>query len=138
VVRSSWGETAPAPCRVSAGIPTLFGMRTRLLITLLVFAGGGFAAQAQQYGWPPPNYSVTGVRADDSYHYRNLRQVLHDHGCGWRLHQLRARLAGTAPNADGLPPARLGAPLATPPMPGGQAEQLPPPHPAERRPDTAP
>jgi hypothetical protein len=64
----------------------LFAMRTTLFFTLLVCAGYTIPAQAQQYGWPPPNYSVTGVRAEDGYHYRNLRQVLHDRGWGWRRH----------------------------------------------------
>jgi hypothetical protein len=108
-------------------------MRTTLLFTLLVFTGGGLSAQAQQYGWPPPNYSVTGVRAEDGYHYRNLRQVLHDRGCGWRLQQLRARMTGTVPEADGARPARLYAPLATPPASGDQPEQLPPPRTGERK-----
>jgi len=111
-----------------AEIPILLGMRTTLFFTLLVFAGQAGPGRAQ-YGWPPANYSVTGVRACDDYHYRNLRQVLHDHGCGRHLRELRARITGGSSDVDG-PPAQLYAPLTASP---GQADLLPLRHPAAKQ-----
>jgi hypothetical protein len=35
-----------------------------------------------QWGWPPPGYSVTGVRFCDGYHYRGLCQVWRDRRSG--------------------------------------------------------
>jgi len=104
-------------------------MRTTLFFTLLVCAGQAVPSQAQQYGWPPPNYSVTGVRAGDDYHYRNLRQVLHDHGYGRHLCELRARLTGGVADVN-APLAHLSTPLTAPP---GQAELLPLPHPPAKQ-----
>jgi hypothetical protein len=31
-----------------------------------------------EWGWPPPGYSVTGVRCSDGYRYRGLCQVWRD------------------------------------------------------------
>jgi hypothetical protein len=96
-----------------AGIPILLAMRTTLFFTLLVFVGYARPAEAQQYGWPPPNYSVTGVGAEDGSHYRNLRQVLHDRGWGWRL---RARKAIPEGAIEQPAAARLLVPMTTPPL----------------------
>jgi hypothetical protein len=110
-----------------------------LLFTLLVTLAPAVSAQAQQYGWAPPNYSVTGVRNEDGYHYRNLRQVLHDHCIGWRLGQHRARKAGLdAWEQGGLPAARLLSPMTTLPPPSEGPNLLVFPRPAAAPPDIAP
>ncbi|HJT79105.1 MAG TPA: hypothetical protein VJ739_18055 [Gemmataceae bacterium] len=51
-----------------------------VLLTLAAAAPAGRAA----WGWPPPGYSVTGVRFCDGSRYRGLCAWLHDrrHGVG--------------------------------------------------------
>ncbi len=110
-------------------------MRTTLFFTLLLCATQAVPGRAQ-YGWPPPNYTVTGVSLEDGSHYRNLRQVLRDQGCGWRLREIRANWTGVGLNVDGPPPARLYAPLGAPPT--DDSDLLPAPRPVQKTAEMSP
>jgi len=50
-----------------------------------------------QWGWPPPGYSVAGMRSCDGYRYRGLRQVLRDRRC---------RFGGCNSSAEDTPGAK--------------------------------
>jgi len=51
-------------------------------MTLAMLVGCvGVSVGRAQWGWPPPGYSVTGVRACDGSRYRGLCQVLRDRHC---------------------------------------------------------
>jgi hypothetical protein len=71
-----------------------------------------------QWGWPPPGYSVTGVRFCDGYHYRGLCQV-------WRDRKA-ARCQGGNSGQPVLPPVVNGSEHVTPPAEPAP-EILPPP-----------
>lgn len=53
----------------------------RLTVLTAVLWITSVRASHAEWGWPPPGYSVTGVRACDGYQYRGLRQVLRDRRC---------------------------------------------------------
>jgi hypothetical protein len=50
-----------------------------------------------QWGWPPPGYSVAGMRSCDGCRYRGLREVLRDRRC---------RFGGCNPSAEDPPRAK--------------------------------
>jgi hypothetical protein len=51
--------------------------RAALIMGILLSLAATNKSMAQ-WGWPPPGYSVTGVRFCDGYHYRGLCQVWRD------------------------------------------------------------
>jgi hypothetical protein len=51
--------------------------RATLIMGILLLLSAANECVAE-WGWPPPGYSVTGVRCSDGYHYRGLRQVWRD------------------------------------------------------------
>jgi hypothetical protein len=118
IVRCAWNAaertaiskgSAETVLREAPPEPILFGMRNTLAFTVLAFLAQAASSSAQQYGWAPPDHSVTG-EAPDGHHYRNLRQVLHDRGWHCRIF---ARKSGAV---LGAPVAELGAPLTSPPQ----------------------
>jgi hypothetical protein len=91
-------------------------MRKILIAAMTLLIAVPLTGRAE-WGWPPPNYSVTGVRPD-GVHFRGLCEILRDRGWGWRLRQHKAErhgLQGTpavmvAPNGtsptDNLPKSK--------------------------------
>jgi hypothetical protein len=69
-----------------------------------------------EWGWPPPGYSTTGVRACDGYHYRGLCEVVRDWWSGARSgwNAVSGAPGGAAPCAV---PAAPAVPLVLPPPP---------------------
>jgi hypothetical protein len=96
---------------------------TVLLFGLLAVAWAPVPCSAQ-WGWPPPGYSPTGVRACDGSHYRGLCAVWRDRRRGIRPGWcgdcgLPAALSpAAAPTAPGAAPVPDTVPQAPSP-PGG-------------------
>jgi len=82
-------------------------------VALAVSAPACFA----EWGWPPPNYSTTGVRVCDGYHYRGLFAHFRE----WRQARKGGAVGPNHPNAPlamtplGGPPPGLTPALPTPP-----------------------
>jgi hypothetical protein len=98
------------------------GIMNRLVVVILILAlwSAAMPRGHAEWGWPPPGYSVTGVRACDGYHYRGLRQVLRDRRNG-------SHCCDQSPQP--VPgPSASGMPAATP----SQPEALPQPAPAKK------
>jgi hypothetical protein len=55
--------------------------RFALMTLAMLVACAATSVGRAQWGWPPPGYSVTGVRACDGCRYRGLCQVLRDWRC---------------------------------------------------------
>ncbi len=56
-------------------------MKKKLALMVFLAVALPESGQAQQFGWPPANYTVTGVRWCDGYHYRGLCGILRDRRC---------------------------------------------------------
>ena len=88
-----------------------------LALGLLVLAAAPLPGRAE-WGWPPPGYSTTGVRACDGSQYRGLCAVIRD-----RRHGVRPGCVPATPTpCDG---GACGAPAA----PAAPATALPAPQP---------
>jgi hypothetical protein len=89
-----------------------------LLVTLglLTLAAAPLPCRAQ-WGWPPPGYSTTGVRACDNSLYRGLCARLRDHRHG--------RHAGCAQPDDPPDGGIVPVPAATPLPPDGVPQPPP-------------
>jgi hypothetical protein len=74
-----------------------------LAFGLYAFAAAPSPAWAE-WGWPPPGYSVTGVRACDGSHYRGLCALLRD-----RRHCARPGCVPASPAAAEPSPCSLQA-----------------------------
>jgi hypothetical protein len=92
---------------------------TVLVVTMATWLTTLSGARAQ-WGWPPPGYSVTGVRACDGYHYRGLCEVLRDRRC-------RSRYYGQSPEPASAIPTSTGMPSLVPSPSDGSALPAPTP-----------
>jgi hypothetical protein len=82
-----------------------------LLLGLLAVAAAPLPGQAE-WGWPPPGYSTTGVRACDGSQYRGLCARLRDRRHGVQPGCIVENPAPCDGGACGLPPAPASAPAA--------------------------
>jgi hypothetical protein len=95
-------------------------MKRLALMTLALLIGCiAVSVGRAQWGWPPPGYSVTGVRACDGSRYRGLCQVLRDRrcrsrGCSALPETPGPKWDGTLPNSEN---GRLHQPTPLPKEP---------------------
>jgi len=96
-------------------------MKRVVILLLGLFVLACAPACRAQWGWPPPGYSTTGVRACDGSQYRGLCAVLRDYRNGVRPGPWWKRGCAGEPGPSAAPAALEPA---TAPEPAGQP--LPP------------